>query len=139
MTLRRPDLGTFEKKLLPALVRVSTLVRLSRSPATEPYWSIGRCRFDDPAPGRPDSFGICYTAASIPVAFSESVIHESGLSRAIHDAHPKWDGIRYISRQMNVGYVYAVFNRSGLAKVNADRLEGSQLDQLCDQFNVVAI
>ncbi len=60
-------------------------------------------------------------------------------ARAIHDAHPKWDGIRYISRQMNVGYAYAVFNRSGLAKVRADRLEGSQLDQLCDQFNLVAI
>ena len=57
---------------------MASLVRLSRHPATEPYWSAGVYRFDDPEPGRAGAFGTCYTASSIEVAFAESVIHESG-------------------------------------------------------------
>lgn len=55
-----------------------SLIRLSRHPATEPYWSAGVYRFDDPDPDRAGAFGTCYTASSIEVAFAESVIHECG-------------------------------------------------------------
>ena len=51
-------------------------MRLSRHPATEPYWSAGVYRFDDPDPGGADAFGTCYAASTIEVAFAESVIHE---------------------------------------------------------------
>jgi RES domain len=178
---------------------VSSLVRLSRHPATEPYWSAGVYRFDDPEPGRADSFGVCYAAGSIEVAFAESVIHESarfaggryevpaadltersvvrfacnrrrtlvladltgaalkslGLNndisasanyatsqawaRAIHNASTRWDGIRYVSRQMNKRFAYAIFERSGLRKAGAKKLDARQLDALCDQFNVTAV
>jgi len=53
-------------------------VRLSRHPATEPYWSAGVYRFDDPDLGRAGAFGTCYTTSNIEVAFAESVIHECG-------------------------------------------------------------
>ncbi|MBL8765695.1 MAG: RES family NAD+ phosphorylase, partial [Phycisphaerae bacterium] len=168
------------------------LVRLSRYPNTEPYWSVGVYRFDDPDPGRAGEFGTCYTAGSIEVAFAESVIHESGRfidgayevpsaevtersvvrfacdrrktllladltgaalkalglnndisaladysvsqawAHAIHDADPRWQGIRYVSRQMNKGFAYAIFERSGLKKLRSERLKGAQLDALCD-------
>jgi hypothetical protein len=120
--MRLPERGSFEDLLQPVRIDVSSLVRLSRHPATEPYWSTGVYRFDDPAPGREGAFGTCYTASSIEVAFAESVIHESGRfalkalglnndisasgdytgsqawARAIHGASPRWDGIRYVSR-----------------------------------------
>jgi hypothetical protein len=174
-------------------------VRLSRHPATEPYWSAGVYRFDDPDPGGADAFGTCYTASTIEVAFAESVIHECGRfvrgsyevpaaeltersvvrfacerrktlvladltgaalkalglnndisasadytasqawARAIHGASPRWDGIRYVSRQMNKGFAYAIFDRSGLRKLRADKLKLQQVDDLCDRFNVTAV
>jgi hypothetical protein len=49
--LRRPELGSFEDLLRPTRIEVASLVRLSRYPATEPYWSAGVYRFDDPDPG----------------------------------------------------------------------------------------
>ena len=70
MSLRLPETGTFEDLLRPVRVEVSSLVRLSRYPATEPYWSSGVYRFDDPDPGRAGEFGACYTAGSIEVAFA---------------------------------------------------------------------
>lgn len=78
MLLRLPDRGSFEDLLRPTRFEVASLVRLSRHPATEPYWSTGAYRFDDPDPGGADSFGTCYTASTIEVAFAESVIHECG-------------------------------------------------------------
>jgi RES domain len=60
-------------------------------------------------------------------------------ARAIHDAGPRWDGIRYISRQMNKGYAYALFDRSGLRKLRAEKLKSAVLDELCDRFNVAAV
>ena len=63
MPLRLPDPGSFEDLLRPARIDVASLVRLSRYPATEPYWSAGVHRFDDPEPGRASAFGTCYTAA----------------------------------------------------------------------------
>ena len=199
MSLRLPETGTFEDLLRPVRVEVSSLVRLSRYPATEPYWSSGVYRFDDPDPGRAGEFGTCYTAGSIEVAFAESVIHESGRfvdgayevpsaeltersvvrfacdrrktlvladltgaalkalglnndisaladysvsqawAQAIHDADPRWQGIRYVSRQMNKGFAYAIFERSGLKKLRSEKLKVAQLDALCDLFNVAAV
>jgi RES domain len=199
VALRRPERGTFEDRLRPVRIEVSALVRLSRSPATEPHWSAGVYRFDDPEPERVEAYGTCYTANSIAVAFAESVIHEAGRfvagsyevplgelkeravvrfrcerrkslvladltgealkalglnndvsasndyqatqawSLAIHDASPRWDGIRYISRQMNKGFACAIFERSGLVKLSAERLKGHELDRLCDRFNVTAV
>jgi RES domain len=78
MRLRQPEPGSFEDLLRPVRVAVATLVRLSRHPATEPYWSAGVYRFDHPQPSRAGAFGTCYAASSIEVAFAESVIHESG-------------------------------------------------------------
>jgi hypothetical protein len=199
VSLRLPEPGTFEDLLRPVRVEVASLVRLSRYPATEPYWSSGVYRFDDPDPGRAGEFGTCYTAGSIEVAFAESVIHESGRfvdgayevpsaeltersvvrfmcdrrktlvladltgaalkvaglnndisaladysvsqawAQAIHDADPRWQGIRYVSRQMNKGFAYAIFERSGLKKLRSEKLKVAQLDALCDLFNVTAV
>ena len=68
--------------LTAARIDVASLVRLSRHPATEPFWSAGVYRFDDPDPDGADAFGTCYTASTIEVAFAESVIHECGGSSA---------------------------------------------------------
>ena len=71
--LRLPELGSFEDLLRPTRIEVASLVRLSRYPATEPYWSAGVYRFDDPDRGGADAFGTGYTASTIEVAFAESV------------------------------------------------------------------
>ena len=60
-------------------------------------------------------------------------------ARAIHGANPRWDGIRYVSRQMNKGFAYAIFERSGLHKLRAEKLKARQVDDLCDRFNVTAV
>ncbi len=60
-------------------------------------------------------------------------------ARAIHDASPRWQGVRYVSRQMNKGFAYALYERSGLVKLRSDRLRPRQVDELCDRFNVTAI
>jgi len=197
--VRLPEPGSFEDLLRPVRIEVTSLVRLSRHPATEPYWSAGVYRFDDPEPGRTGAFGTCYTASCIEVAFAESVIHESGRfvggsykvpaaelteravvhfacqrrktlvladltgaalkslslnndisasadhtasqawAQAIHDASPRRDGIRHVSRQMNKGFAYAIFERSGLLKLRAEKLKARQVDELCDRFNVTAV
>ena len=199
VSLRLPELGSFEDLLRPARIEVSSLLRLSRYPATEPHWSAGVHRFDDPDPGGAHAFGTCYIASTIEVAFAESVIHECGRfvrggyevpaaeltersvvrfacerrktvvladltggalkalglnndisasgdyttsqawARAIHGSSPRWDGIRYVSRQMNEGFAYAIFERSGLRKLRAEKLKARQLDDLCDRFNVTAV
>ena len=60
-------------------------------------------------------------------------------ARAIHDASTRWDGIRYVSRQMNKGFACAIFERSGLVKLRAEKLKARQVDGLCDRFNVSAV
>jgi len=199
VSLRLPEPGSFEDLLRPTRIEVASLMRLSRHPATEPYWSAGVYRFDDPDPGGADAFGTRYAASTIEVAFAESVIHECsrfvggtyevpvveltersivrftcdrrktlvladlsgaalkalGLNndisasadyttsqawaRAIHAASPRWDGIRYVSRQSNKGFAFAIFERSGLRKLRAGRLKERQIDDLCDRFNVTAV
>jgi hypothetical protein len=199
VSLRLPDRGSFEDLLRPTRIEVASLVRLSRHPATEPHWSAGVYRFDDPDPGGAGPFGTCYTASTIEVAFAESIIPECGRfvrgcyevpaaeltersvvrfacarrktlvladltgaalkalglnndisasadytasqawALAIHGANPRWDGIRYVSRQMNKGFAYAIFERSGLHKLRAEKLKARQVDDLCDRFNVTAV
>ena len=46
MRLRLLEPGSFEDLLRPVRIEVASLVRLSRHPATEPYWSAGVYRFD---------------------------------------------------------------------------------------------
>jgi hypothetical protein len=195
MPLRTPDPGSFEHLLKEVRIEAASLIRLSRYPRTELYWSRGRYRFDGP----PDGFGTCYAAEDIAVAFCESVIHECawftdgcylvpradltarhvvhlqvpamrdlvladltgtalktlGLNndisagddyaatmawaKAIHDADPSWDGIRYVSRQHNDSCAVAIFQRSGATKTRSHKLSGKALDRLCNQFRVVAI
>jgi hypothetical protein len=74
MSLRLPEPGTFEHLLQEVRVDASALVRLSKYPKTEPWWSRGRHRFDGPPAGAPGSFGTCYAADDIAVVFCESVI-----------------------------------------------------------------
>ena len=76
--LRLPESGSIDDLLRPFRIEIASLVRLSRHPTSEPYWSTEVYRFDDPDPDRAGAFGTCYTASNIEVAFSESVIHESG-------------------------------------------------------------
>jgi hypothetical protein len=78
VSLRLPEPGSFEDLLRPIRIEVASLVRLSRHLATEPHWSAGVYRFDDPDSGGASAFGTCYTASTIEVAFAESVIHECG-------------------------------------------------------------
>ena len=200
MPLRLPEPGTFEHLLRTATVAVPSLVRLTRFPATEPYWSkAARYRFDDALPVRSNQFGVCYGATTLETAFAESVTHENALfeggrfvvaeadlrarwkvrfahpkkkrlkivdltglplkllglnndisagdnyaisqlwARAIHDCDPKWDGIRYVSRQSNQGFAYALFERTGLTKHAEAKLEGVELDTLCEIFGVAAV
>lgn len=55
-------------------IDINRLVRLSRYPATEPYWSRSATyRFDDPA----QTYGVNYAGLSLPVAFAETVLHQS--------------------------------------------------------------
>ena len=52
----------------------ASLQRLTRFPATEPWWGTTvRYRFDDPF----GCFGVSYAGESIDVAFAETVIHET--------------------------------------------------------------
>ncbi|TBR77027.1 MAG: hypothetical protein EPN64_04720, partial [Burkholderiaceae bacterium] len=60
-------------------------------------------------------------------------------AKAIHDANPKWDGLRYVSRQNNGGFAVALFERSGVTKAGSRKLTGKMLNNLCDTFRVVAV
>lgn len=60
-------------------------------------------------------------------------------ARAIHEADRRWDGIRYVSRQNNTAFCYAVFERTGMTKDSAVKVEGTLLEQLCDDFLLISI
>ena len=60
-------------------------------------------------------------------------------AQAIRGASTRWDGIRYVSRQMNQGFACAIFERSGLLKLRAEKLKARQVDELCDRFNVTVV
>lgn len=58
---------------------------------------------------------------------------------AIYAAHPRVDGIRYVSRQHNNAFCYAVFERSGLARDSYVALPADLADALCLKFNVTRV
>jgi hypothetical protein len=60
-------------------------------------------------------------------------------ARAIHGASPRWDGIRYVSRQMNKGLAFAIFECSGLRKPRAEKRKARHADDLCDRFDVTTV
>jgi hypothetical protein len=175
------------------------LVRLSRYPATEPYFGKrARDRFDDPK----GKFGVCYAADSLETAFAETVLHAACLAlpdtnqrlvsvadatrrekvlfrlcrggrtlrladltgaalsrlggnndlsagsdyarsqdwaRRLRQASPAADGIRYVSRQYNTRFCYALFDRSGLAGPTASPLDDDEVDRLCAHFDLVLL
>jgi hypothetical protein len=73
------------------------------------------------------------------ISASADYVTSQAWARAIHGASQRWDGIRYVSRQMNKGFAYAMFKRSGLRKLRAETLKARQVDDLCDRFNVTAV
>lgn len=60
-------------------------------------------------------------------------------AKAIHVACPGLDGIRYVSRQLNTGYCYALFDRCGVAVDTAAELSTAVLDTLCVRYNVTPV
>lgn len=197
--LRSPDPGTFETLVSTVPVPTASLWRLSRRPASEPYWARGaQSRFDDPAGSIHGAagFGVLYTAQDPETAFCESVIHGNsrfsngafevsktdlmarslvcfkqptktslnladltgdrlkalGLNNdlsagddyaapqawaaAIYNALPDVDGIRYVSRQRNDAYCYALFDRSGVISDGSVQIPDHVLNALCLRFNV---
>ena len=60
-------------------------------------------------------------------------------SKAIHDSLPDVDGIRYVSRQRNNCYCFAIFDRSELISDSWAPLSDGDVAVLCVQFNVKAV
>ncbi len=58
---------------------------------------------------------------------------------AIHDAAPRCHGIRYVSRQLNTKFCYALFKRSGVTRAGAFALSDAVKNGLCSKFNVIAV
>lgn len=80
MPIRLPEPGSFEALLHPVQVGVAAMLRLSRFPDSEPWWSRnGRYRFDDPGSGHCPRFGVLYLADDVQTAFAESVIHDNAV------------------------------------------------------------
>jgi len=70
------------------------------------------------------------------ISSSDDYAGPQAWSRAIHEAIPKADGIRYVSRQRNSNHCYALFDRCGLiADVRVTLTPGDMLE-LCNQFAV---
>jgi len=40
---------------------------------------------------------------------------------------------------MNKGLAYAIFERSGLLRLRAEKPKARHVDELCDRFNVTAV
>jgi hypothetical protein len=60
-------------------------------------------------------------------------------SKAVHDAQPIADGIRYVSRQNNASCCYALFDRSGMTAGAYRPLSDLEKATLCKLFNVVPV
>lgn len=58
---------------------------------------------------------------------------------AVHDADAKWDGIAYVSRQVNDGLAVAVFERAGIKRKNSRKLTLRQRRLMCARFGVVVV
>ena len=77
----------------------STLLRLTRRPATEPYFGRNKVfRFDDPL----QQYGVTYAARSLEVAFAETVLHE----RVLYEAGA-WIGPASQVRERSIIYLDA--------------------------------
>jgi hypothetical protein len=155
VSLRRPEPGSFETLLRPVRVEVASLVRLSRCPATEPWWSSGVYRFDGPEAGEPGAFGTCYAASSLEVAFAESVIHETALfvggrhqvplaeltERSVVHFHCERRKTLLLADLSGAALKALGLNNdlSGLQRLRAEKLKPRQLDALCDRFNVSVV
>ncbi len=61
------------------------------------------------------------------------------LSDALHDHDAELDGIRYVSRQHNRNYCYAIFQRSGVQHDSHAKLSEELIRALCSRFNVTVI
>ena len=44
-----------------------------------------------------------------------------------------------MSREMNEGFAYAIFEGTDLRKQRAEKLKARQVDDLCDRFNVTVV
>jgi hypothetical protein len=55
---------------------------------------------------------------------------------AIHVARPELDGIRYVSRQRNDAFCYALYDRSGVVGDGAAPMPELVVNALCLRFNV---
>lgn len=81
----RPELprpSAVRRLLTPAIAVISSLIRLSGTPAREPYWARAmRYRFDDCLPSAGKRFGVLYAGDGLETAFAESVLHEASLYR----------------------------------------------------------
>ncbi len=44
-----------------------------------------------------------------------------------------------MSRQMNKGIAYAIFKRTGLRELKAEKLKARHVDDLFDRFNITAV
>ena len=152
--LRRPEPGSFERRL--------GLVRIEIAFAESVIHESGRFvagRYEVPAAELTERSLVrlrCERRKTLMLAgLSGAALKALGLNnnisassdysatqawaQAIHDASPRVDGIRYVSRQMNKGFAYAIFERSGLVKLSVEKLKGWQIDALCDRFNVTAV
>lgn len=60
-------------------------------------------------------------------------------SRAIHDAFPDCDGIRYVSRQNNTCDCYALYERSDVRRASFAAPTDADIRALCAVFNVTEL
>lgn len=80
--LRLPKPGTFKTLVSTVAVPTAGLWRLSKRPASEPYWARGaQSRFDNPSGVTPGAatFGVLCAGQDPKTVFCESVIHASSL------------------------------------------------------------
>ncbi|MDZ4179345.1 MAG: RES family NAD+ phosphorylase [Coriobacteriia bacterium] len=88
-----------------------------------------------------DLTGVAHKALGLNSDISASADYTASQAwaLAIHGASPRWEGIRYVSRQTHEGFAFAIFERSGLRKLRAEKLKPRHVDDLCDRFNVTAV
>ncbi len=105
------------------------------------FRTVTYCTENEETPVLADLTGAALKALGLnnDISASADYTASQAWARAIHAASPRWDGVRYVSRQMNKGFAYAIFERSGLRKLRADKLKPQQVDDLCDRFNVAAV
>lgn len=61
------------------------------------------------------------------------------LAEDVHAFRTDLDGIRFVSRQLNTQFCYAIFDRSGLTRGSSAPLTVDQVNALCQDFNVTVM